>query len=109
MTPQNQTASTTLSPSQQAKALKNTTVQSNAQLLARIAELEAKEAAAKAAAEAKQHFTLKVSLKGAVSAYGLGRFPVTLYGGQWERLIANAAKVTEFMAAHKAELATKGE
>jgi hypothetical protein len=51
--------------------------------------------------------TCKVSDKGGVSVYGLGRFPVTLYGQQWERLIAFAPEVSAFLVANKAKLATK--
>ena len=36
--------------------------------------------------------TYKVSGKGAVSVYGMGRFPVTLYAEQWERLFIVATK-----------------
>lgn len=52
----------------------------NADLLARLAQLEAENAKLKQAQTAR--ISLKVSEKGAVSVYGLGRFPVTLYRGQ---------------------------
>ena len=42
--------------------------------------------------------SLKVSEKGAVSVYGLGRFPVTLYKEQWEKLLATADQVKAFIA-----------
>jgi len=51
---------------------------------------------------------LKVSQKGAVSLYGLGRFPVTLYREQWERVLAMADEIRSFIAAHDAELKKKG-
>ena len=63
-----------------------------------IQELEAELKALRATvAAAKQpaHVTFKVSAKGALSVYGLGRFPVTLYRGQWERLIAVTGELTE--------------
>jgi hypothetical protein len=41
---------------------------------------------------------LKVSQKGAVSVYGLGRFPVTLYKEQWEKLLATAESIKAFIA-----------
>src|SRR5262249_48167971 len=41
---------------------------------------------------------LKVSSKGAVSLYGLGRFPVTLYGEQWETILEMANEIRNFMA-----------
>lgn len=54
--------------------------------------------------------TYKVSDKGGVSVYGLGRFPVTLYDGQWERLLSpeTVAGINAFRATHKASLAVKG-
>ncbi len=42
----------------------------------------------------------KASEKGAVSVYGLQRMPVTLYAGQWERLLAFAEEIKSFIAAH---------
>lgn len=53
--------------------------------------------------------TFKVSEKGAVSVYGIGRFPTTLYSQQWERLIAFVPELQAFMLANKASLATKAE
>ena len=51
----------------------------------------------------------KVSAKGAVSVYGLGRFPVTLYREQWVRLLERAGDLKAFMEEHAGELAKKGE
>ena len=51
--------------------------------------------------------SLKVSEKGAVSVYGLGRFPVTLYKEQWEKLLDMAKDVRAFIAEHETELKTK--
>ena len=51
--------------------------------------------------------SLKVSEKGAVSVYGLGRFPVTLYKEQWTRLLAMADEIKAFIQEHDAELKTK--
>jgi hypothetical protein len=56
---------------------------------------------------AAKGMTLKVSEKGAVSVYGLGRFPVTLYKEQWEKLLAMADDIRAFIAEHGAELKTK--
>ena len=42
--------------------------------------------------------TFKVSQKGGVSVYGLGRFPVTLYKGQWLRLLAQAQDIKHFIS-----------
>ncbi len=50
---------------------------------------------------------LKVSQKGAVSVYGLGRFPVTLYKEQWLKLLNMAGDIRAFITAHDAELKTK--
>ena len=52
---------------------------------------------------------LKVSEKGGVSVYGLGRFPVTLYKEQWTRLLAMADEIRAFIQEHDAELKTKGD
>ena len=51
--------------------------------------------------------SFKVSAKGAISLYGLGRFPVTLYVNQWERVIQALPKLTAFATEHAAELARK--
>jgi hypothetical protein len=50
---------------------------------------------------------LKVSEKGGVSVYGLGRFPVTLYKEQWLRLLDMADEIRAFIAANDAELKSK--
>jgi hypothetical protein len=49
----------------------------------------------------------KVSPKGALSVYGLQRMPVTLYVGQWERLLNFADELQKFMKEHDAELKKK--
>lgn len=79
-----------------------------------IEELRAALAAAQAriaALAAKQggKVSFKVSEKGALSVYGLGRFPVTLYRGQWERLMAEETRkaLVSFIAANAGKLATK--
>lgn len=60
----------------------------NAATMARIAELEAMQAELKALKQTiKNQVRMKVSTKGAISIYGLQRMPVTLYAGQWERII----------------------
>ena len=50
---------------------------------------------------------LKVSEKGAVSVYGLGRFPVTLYKEQWWRLLDMSSDFRAFIAANEAQLKAK--
>jgi hypothetical protein len=51
--------------------------------------------------------TLKVSEKGGVSVYGLGRFPVTLYKEQWSKVLAMADEIRAFIKEHDAELKAK--
>ncbi len=51
--------------------------------------------------------SFKVSEKGAVSVYGLGRFPVTLYVEQWDRILSNAAELRAFIEANKSKLKFK--
>lgn len=72
------------------------------QLDAALAEL----AALKAAKAPKS--SIKVSAKGAISVYGLGRFPVTLYASQWETLLAKQEDIKAFITQNLASLAVKG-
>ena len=51
--------------------------------------------------------SLKVSEKGAVSLYGLGRFPVTLYDQQWEKLLAMAEEIRDFLSHNQDKLSHK--
>jgi len=51
--------------------------------------------------------SLKVSEKGGVSVYGLGRFPVTLYKEQWTKLLDMADEIRAFIADNAAALKTK--
>jgi hypothetical protein len=53
--------------------------------------------------------SLKVSEKGGVSVYGLGRFPVTLYKEQWIKLLAMTDEIRAFLKEHDAALKTKGD
>ena len=59
-------------------------------------------------ARENRELTLKVSQKGAVSLYGLGRFPVTLYKGQWEKIFPFIDKIKSFIADNDGLLKTKG-
>lgn len=84
----------------------------NTALLAEIAKLRAenqKLAQANSKVTGTSRLTLKVSEKGALSVYGIGRFPVTLYREQWEKLLAPAfvADVQDFIAANGKLLTTK--
>jgi hypothetical protein len=51
--------------------------------------------------------SLKVSEKGGVSVYGMGRFPVTLYKEQWRRLLDMADEIRAFIREHESELKSK--
>jgi hypothetical protein len=50
---------------------------------------------------------MKVSEKGALSVYGLGRFPVTLYREQWEKLLGMGDELRQFIKDHDGELKRK--
>lgn len=75
------------------------------QMQAEIARLMAANAALKASATRK--LSLKVTEKGGLSLYGMGRFPVTLYRGQWERLLGAKDEITAFIAEHSDKLSVK--
>jgi hypothetical protein len=51
--------------------------------------------------------SMKVSEKGAVSVYGLGRFPVTLYQEQWSKLLSLSDDIKQFIEENKAALKVK--
>lgn len=68
-------------------------------------ELKAKLAAIEAANN--KPLTFKVSDKGGVSVYGLGRFPVTLYYEQWVKLLDNTADLKTFIELNKPHLKMK--
>jgi hypothetical protein len=53
--------------------------------------------------------SLKVSEKGGVSVYGLGRFPVTLYKEQWTKLLSMADEIRAFIKENDAKLKAKPE
>ena len=55
----------------------------------------------------KGGLTLKVSEKGALSLYGMGRFPVTLYKEQWLRILAHAAEIEAFIHENESKLKAK--
>ena len=52
--------------------------------------------------------TMKVSEKGGLSVYGMGRFPVTLYKEQWLKLLDMSDDIRAFIAANEGTLKTKG-
>ena len=56
---------------------------------------------------ASKGMSLKVSEKGGVSVYGLGRFPVTLYKEQWKKLLDMSDEIRSFIEANDGQLKTK--
>jgi hypothetical protein len=66
-------------------------------------------AAMNANGKSATELTYKVSGKGALSVYGMGRFPVTLYAAQWERLDSDAERKrrAEFIKANAKQLTRK--
>ena len=56
---------------------------------------------------ARGQLSLKVSEKGGLSVYGLGRFPVTLYREQWEKLLGMADSIRQFILDNDAQLKKK--
>ncbi len=70
------------------------------ELKAKLAELEAKQ-------QRTGGLNFKVSDKGGVSVYGLGRFPVTLYYEQWVRLLDKSQELREFLEENKSKLKLK--
>ena len=59
-------------------------------------------------AKTKGSTSIRVSEKGGVSVYGLGRFPVTLYKEQWLKLLTMADDIKQFIAENDSRLKTKG-
>ena len=53
--------------------------------------------------------SMKVSEKGGLSVYGMGRFPVTLYKEQWLKLLDLSDEIRTFIAAHDSELKSKDQ
>lgn len=53
--------------------------------------------------------SLKVSEKGGLSVYGMGRFPITLYKEQWLKLLEMAEEIKTFIRENDSALKTKGE
>lgn len=74
-------------------------------LKAQLEKLKAENAALKA--RGSRGVSMKVSEKGAVSVYGLGRFPVTLYQEQWLKLLEMAEDIRGFIQENAARLKKK--
>ena len=75
------------------------------ELKAEVAKLKAEMESLKA--RTSKGISLKVSEKGAVSVYGMGRFPVTLYKEQWLKLLDMAGDIRAFIAQNEGKLKTK--
>ncbi|HET7008770.1 MAG TPA: hypothetical protein VFK65_24945 [Candidatus Binatia bacterium] len=74
----------------------------------KLARLEAENQALKKQVDRKPgELRLKVSEKGGLSIYGLGRFPVTLYKEQWSRLLDHADEIREFLKSNDQQLKAK--
>jgi hypothetical protein len=76
-------------------------------VMAELARLQAENQALKAANQRTGKISFKVSEKGAVSVYGLGRFPVTLYREQWERLVGQVPALEAFIRDNASRLSMK--
>lgn len=72
-----------------------------------LARLRAENEALKKKSTQAKGLSLRVSAKGAVSVYGLGRFPVTLYKEQWARLLDMAEDLRTFIRDNDGQLKTK--
>jgi hypothetical protein len=75
----------------------------------KLARLEAENKALKDQIERRKpgQLRLKISEKGGLSVYGLGRFPVTLYKEQWKRLLEHAEEIKTFLEQNEQQLKTK--
>jgi hypothetical protein len=71
------------------------------------AELDRLRAENEALKRPRGQMSLRVSEKGALSVYGLGRFPVTLYREQWEKLLGMGDDIRRFIQEHDGELKKK--
>ena len=79
----------------------------NNDIKAELARLKAENEALKRTSTATKGISLKVSEKGGVSVYGLGRFPVTLYKEQWKKLLDAVDDIRAFIEANDSRLKTK--
>src|SRR5262245_15731103 len=75
----------------------------------KLARLEAENKSLKEQMEDRKpgQLRLKISEKGGLSVYGLGRFPVTLYKEQWARLLEQGETIKKFLKEHDQELKAK--
>lgn len=80
---------------------------SDEEMKAELERLRAENAALKD--RTRRGVSLKVSEKGGVSVYGLGRFPITFYKEQWEKLLGMSAEILQFIKDNEGKLKVKGE
>lgn len=78
---------------------------SQVELMAKVEALQAQNELLRKARQSK--LTIKVSKAGAISIYGFGKWPVTLYRSQMERLLDASDSIRDFIAANGDLLATK--
>lgn len=76
-------------------------------LKAELERLKAENEALKSNKPARGTLSMKVSEKGALSVYGMGRFPVTLYKEQWLKLLSIADEIKKFIEDNDDRLKTK--
>jgi len=76
-------------------------------LRAELERLKAENEALKQSRPQRGVLSLKVSEKGALSVYGLGRFPVTLYKEQWTKLLGMTEEIRDFIKVNEGRLKTK--
>ncbi len=76
-------------------------------LKAELEKLRAENAALKSSKPERGTLSMKVSEKGALSIYGMGRFPVTLYKEQWLKLLGIADEIKQFITDNDSRLKTK--
>ena len=76
-------------------------------LKAELERLKAENEALKSNKNARGTLSMKVSEKGALSVYGMGRFPVTLYKEQWLKLLGIAEEIKKFISENDDRLKTK--
>jgi hypothetical protein len=88
-----------------ARGRRKAEVMSDEDLQAEVARLRAENESLKK--RGSRGVSMKVSEKGGVSIYGLGRFPVTLYKEQWTKLLDMADEIRAFMKENDAKLKTK--
>lgn len=80
---------------------------SEAEMKAELERLKAENEALKKKVPGKQGISLKVSEKGAISVYGMGRFPVTLYMEQWLKLMDMSEDIRTFIKENEGKLKKK--